>query len=511
MPQLPFLIVHGALVWKLVLAGLAAAAGALALRRSGDLRRATAGAVLAFAVGYAMLYELGQHLEIRDVAVDDAAALDELSIAAALPGTRARALRALHRGTERALTHDDAGLRRGLLLDAFVGNCAAPRLWGAGLLDEALTSARACAPELVTRILIELGRYEDAADAVDLYRRPREAMVAYLGAGRWTAAAETMTWLAASAPNRVGAGCFARYLAIKVGDLRALDALLAEPSEMCKVIAGLATGELPDAAAADTSDAAQLARELAASGSLDDLAGSGITQPAIWLADSSLVDRAEPARVERQRDLDAARDIITGKFVAASEKLHDPVDARIPDLDNWTYQRRALLVLLAVRSGGSLPSRDDDGTGSLEHLRRGVAEYLMAEWSPQMAGAPFESVTAAMRGDGEPLATMLRTCDRHWDRFLAPLLPEVLPHVVTHTAELREALRYYRNDSAYATGWGPASMITEDALYRDTALRISDVAEADRWQQIIERQAKTLSDRDRVIAFAIWDHLHMQS
>src|SRR5690606_25912947 len=104
------------------------------------------------------------------------------------------------------------------------------------------------------------------------------------------------------------------------------------------------------------------------------------------------------------------------------------------------------------------------------------------------------------------LATVFRRCTIYWLE-VPDLLLGVLPRVTTHRAELAAVLRLYRDDFSSAllrsTPFHVFGLFTQ---YRDVARLAGDPAEADAWEQILERHATVLADRKRVTAFMIWNH-----
>jgi hypothetical protein len=199
------------------------------------------------------------------------------------------------------------------------------------------------------------------------------------------------------------------------------------------------------------------------------------------------------------------RSLQVGDFDGAARELASPAS------ESSAFFQRALAVELAIRTGTELPSPRPDHHRFLDReelLRRGV----LPEDEQELDAFPkscelHEAVRQALAGDGGPLTRVFRTCDVSWP-MSRPWLPAVLPHVAQHRTELAAVVRSYRSSRSLGYRQSRFDVLHDFALYRDTARLVGDDEDATAWQAIIDRHAAMLSDRRRVVAFAIWSSFH---
>jgi hypothetical protein len=164
-------------------------------------------------------------------------------------------------------------------------------------------------------------------------------------------------------------------------------------------------------------------------------------------------------------------------------------------------------VNLAVRSGRALPPPIPGYQNRFSVFSESVLRGTLAPDSEVLdlrAGATCEvqaAVAAAIAGDGGPLAEKLRTCDL-WFWSEMPWLLAVLDRVTRNRGEIAAAVRHYRSTSS-SFYMSPFEALQDFEVFRDMSSVLGDAAEAARWQEIIERQARVLADRRRAIGFAI--------
>lgn len=461
------------------------------------------------------------------------------SIAAALPGSRDAALDHLDERLGRP--RSEAELQRGLALDELRGACPAARLASFFRLEQALDAARRCGTaEQVARMLAFLGRFAE----IDLAATGSPAASARLAiaGGRWSAAAAGAELVAerlrTEAPTKDVPDDWADRRVLRLRCLAALFRVWAgEPAAFERVPERAADTRCSALAALGLPVAAQAAA-LARIGSPDDestdllgelrIAAGGpprnhgaddfvhgslpvITFDWAWLAPFAIAARpsGSPWTYAELSMLAALR----GDFAAARREL-----AR-SELDDVAY---SLELMIALREGASPfpPPRADakvhPGIEDAVALRRGMRSSILSllhSVRPGCTTATQRALSAAVAGDGAPLADLFQTCPSSWGTApywgtLPTYLIAILPRVTSHREQLAAALRLYRDEFATSSYWNiPFPLIQEIALYRDLARIAGDREEAAAMQQLFERHAAMLADRQKVIAFLFWNEL----
>lgn len=224
--ELPFLVVHGAMFWKVALGALCVIVlGALALVRWRRARSARAVAprwsllfVLCVAGatafgGWKIEQQLGEHWRdacrnpyerFAEPPVEPRAPLaftnaDACVLAAAMPGSRTTALERIRDATINQPYRDAGSLDRAVEIAMFVDGCsgALPLVMAADRYDARLALARRCGDRRSERLaLMSLGQFEEAAaidapaqDPAKVEDHAQSDGATLILAGRWLAAA----------------------------------------------------------------------------------------------------------------------------------------------------------------------------------------------------------------------------------------------------------------------------------------------------------------------------------
>ena len=506
MPDLPFLVVHGALCWKLVLVALTVGTTYVLSQRTLPAIAVVVGGVSALP-WYICLYLVGQQfLPVHGVRADELTPLGTASLAAALPSSREDALRAIVYGTDKALAHDEAGLATGLALDRFRGVCPVDRLERAGDYLAAGEAARQCGSrEVRAGYLLMLGDFDQATRLMKATDRPEDRALALIATGRWREASVAVAAIDRHPADTVLKWCFGQWLAGHDQPDRGLSVLAIDPSESCQVFAALARGQVP---APSRFTPRGFAASIAAELSVPDLEqlryGTWDTSDylAIWVS-PSIAQPPEPQRAQYVSDLRASRDLYVGELAAARRELaSDPVE-----LDGYLFRgavssRREARIELAAIRGGPVPPREvDSRERTAADILRGDHMAIHGDGAPD-SGCDRLAIDQAMEGDGRPLATDLTHCtlrDGVNFAFLA------LSSRITMPGRLAAASRFSR--FGHDVFQPPFGRIATFARYRDVARNLGDNAEADGWQPVIDRYAAVFSDRDRSIAISVLSSL----
>jgi hypothetical protein len=399
-----------------------------------------------------------------------------VAIAAAMPGSRARALALI---ANIRVPNDDAGLELGLAIDAYEGGCGSQRLFHATHYEQAIAAARSCGDtDGELDALLALGRYDEAANVTGDRPTSREAVTALLGAGRWSDARGAIR----SAHRRKPAfRCFEELLDDFADSTRPLPDV-PDAGDDCGLLELLRRGERID----PYSHISALHRQLVPIVDLEPYDFARYHQWShheIWLApfvEMPLHQELAVVAMLRGR-LDDARNEITSATRPAPE----------------------LAAAIALMEGARLQSAPDTSIrfdDVAARARTGVIEPL-----DQYDRDDMPAFAAAVAGDGLPLAQLMRT-DGVWWSLRGAEVFGLAPRVREHRQELATALRSFHARRDFKK-IDPFEEIDNDADYRDLARLVGDVASASRWQTIIDRHAAMLGDRKRAIAMVIWQTL----
>jgi hypothetical protein len=450
-----------------------------------------------------------------------------VSIASAMPGSRTEVLETLAHGfSDRRFVHRGSMLPLEDELDDLLGDCwAARRQFDHVRLDDALASARACGDrDFEVGIQIFRGDYA-AALALG---SPRAVVREYaaIGAGDWkiaataadAVAAEAKTMRAATSTMRTNrerciAALFHAYAGdpdpfAKVADLRGQDgpaacrfaAAITQPPDgrdeaLQRFIKDEATRENHDY------DLLRLARQLHGPEADDGRLHFDIAffiQGDAWLA------AAGPGNdVAENREARVAIAVLRGDFVRAHAEV-----AALGALGRSDLTDVATVVLAVHEGTDPEVAYIHPAFEEVLALRRGTPSLLNAHgvYPEDCAPELGAGVSAALAGDGGPLARVFSECSVYYI-FMPKLLYGILPHVKEHRAELADALRVFHDSiTTFSFTNVPFRFVTQLADYRDTAHLAGDDDEANRMRSIIARHAHALDDPQRIIAFELVDN-----
>lgn len=434
-----FLFHHGDIVWKVGLVVLTLISAFL-LHRRFDWTWAVFSIPMIAGGWYVALCWLGNQLLPPAGPIDHIPA--RLIAAAAFPDARDTAVAMLER---KPTTNDEDGLAVRAAQTVMSGSCPSAVYEEVGRLREARVLAKLCGHQ-TRRYDFELGEFEVG----------EPSLLKALALGRFRDAASMVS---DETP------CARSLFAYWGGDASALVDLDVATSNYCRVLALVAHDQPVE------HDVFPIEYE-----SFADRLGLGTAyssrletdQPGAWTVRPDAVGSGE----QRVRDL--ARGTAHGG-------------------DLRTYEGREV----AVRTGASLfrLQRSGDWNDVYPITTGDVPEHLHVFPEDCSIREPFLD---AVRGDGGPIAEVLRRCRLYWPEHA--YLEALLPRVKRHRAELAVALRMFRERSI---GGSPFRMLDHYARYRDLARLAGDAEEAARWQELVDRFVTVLADRRRAQALAI--------
>lgn len=473
---------------------------------------------------------------------------DAVAIAAAMPGSRAEALEELSRQLERGFEKSDRVFELRLALDEVRGECRAFTLFSATRLEETVPAARACGETvLASQALAFLGKYEEAWNEPGRDKRPVVEGLLAIGAGRWREAAAAADARAVeyetskrtqyytdqnARTETLSMRCLGALFRTWAGDKPAFDAIAGrETHDRCRVFAAIALPEAERSAALAAItftqerdyDLQNLVAELRKAtdpamrwrdgyyNTIADIVGFGMNE-SIWFAPAQLaLGRTDLGQREQSSllGLNAGLRAFRGDL-AGARKLIDQQTAAEPD-GHYRYSNELALGLLdptARLPDG--PGYVHPGIDEMVTLRKGKipedVEYLLTgAFSGDCKARLLSGVKSAQAGDGAELAEVFRRCHVYWNSTQKALLA-VMPLVTKHREELAEAVRWFRNDSTtYSLGYIPFRFLENIAWYRNLAAAIRDTEQVATWQAIFDRHANLLDDRQKLIAFWMWN------
>ena len=513
-------------------------------------------ASLAAVGSYLLLHAVGHHASKR--AEKQGADIREpignwhpAAIAAAMPRSRDEALRHLYWRVDQWSPRTEAWFQLGRDLAAEVGECPLSKSTRMVRLDEALATARRCGNRAdVATQLAFLGRFDEIAVG-DLEDQVLATTVA-IATGRWTDAS-----LGTGRGIRPAAGAEARATAalererseyyaeeeaqqLALGH-RCLGALFRtwggqadafskvarhETNAKCRALAALTLPIDRQAAALEAiepdtfavrdfrSKTFAEAIRIAAGGTMSERARefSGVDSLAsgdrgtMWLAPFAIVAhaRSTPFTVSRLHGQLAALATYRGDFAAARREL--AVARTVADV-----RTESLAIAIALREGTPVPTlpagTDIHGLEKPYEMRLGKSigsDPFVSTYPGECESRLFAAFDAATTGDGEPLAKVLESCRVAWHTTPAYLIA-VLPRVTKNRERLAAALRLYRDDlTTFNVTNIPFELLDDVSTYRDLARLAGDREDAARWQQLFDRHARVLADRQKLIALLFW-------
>ncbi|MFT3697131.1 MAG: hypothetical protein QM831_28570 [Kofleriaceae bacterium] len=443
-------------------------------------------------------------------------------IAAAMPGSRAKALKRLAYELQE---YDRPSSRRGfeelVRVQELRGQCPVPEYRKVADYEGGLVVAKRCgSTDDQIEMLVMLGRFEDAEKLVTPATDSDEAMVVAIANGRWSRAAEIAEHFEAGPHTRMYYAevplhqCFGALMRAYAGEPNAF----AKVHTPCPIIeaSSLPVDQQAAAFAAlsfpkDNSgvEGARLELgapelELAVGPRTDNVfmptaSGSSalmfnIDQSWVYLA--PFIAAAHPADQwtdDAENDM-AGYETFRGDFAAAHAHL-----AKLPD-DSW--QKLDLALGIAIREGTPLPESDYrhssyDYTGALA-LRRGKYDQVARDTGRDL---PVEDLRRAAEGDGHVLARLLQTKLTYFDTNMH-LVMTLLPMIKSGQAEVRDALRFFRSgETMHISRLRP---LGDAAAYRDLARLAGDREQQATWQQIVDRWFAMISDRKKIVALLLW-------
>ncbi|MBA3458730.1 MAG: hypothetical protein H0T46_02130 [Deltaproteobacteria bacterium] len=474
---------------------------------------------------------------------------DAVAIAAAMPGSREKALEELSYKLERGFERTEEVFQLRLALDVLRGECTAFQLSTAVRLEEAVVVARACGePVLASQALAFLGKFEDAWNERGRDARPYVEGVLAIATGRWREAAAAADARVPDYEKRerskyyteldaqrsvLNMRCLAALFRSWAGDKGAFDKIEGRlTNQRCRVFAALALPQADQGAALAAItftvddgdyDAKHLVEEVRRvvdpatpwpdwyRHTVADIVAFGITQPT-WFAPAHLaLGRTDLSEGQLQSLLAANAGLraFRGDLAGARGLLERAHAVRPNGRDNYTNE----LALGLLDPSATLPDRPGGyvhpGLDEMVELRRGqiprdVDRVLMGSYSADCKARLLPAVRAAQGGDGEELAAVLRDCRISWNTTQKGLLA-VMPRVKTHRAEVAAGVRMFTSDSTTFTLKNiPFQFLEDIGWYRNLATAIGDTERAAHWQVIFDRHATLLDDQQKLIAFWMW-------
>ena len=460
-------------------------------------------------------------------------------LAAALPGTRDRALDALERqlvGFHLAASERASQLQ--LRLAELRDECPSRILAGQVRLDEALAAARRCGShDEVVRILALLGKYDEAERALAPDDVSSIATTTHIATGNWKAAARgadaRADELARETPSQYRTQ---RYLASVAGGQRCLAALFRSYGGDPRAFATLTNRGTGAACAIFEAASLPLAEQATAFLRIprtsldnpDDGTSAGVDLVADELAYAAgeprgamyggeaisalmfMFDRSRiwlaPFQLETHPTADGALlamatyEILRGDQASARSYL-----ARTGP----SYAHDEIAIGLALRDGSPIADsghRDHAGHDEAIALRNGVVDDRIEIYLGDDEAAPFRALLArAASGDGRALIEILELDRLQWQAFSIPVLG-LLPRITRDRDAVVAALRLFRNDlTSYSMLHLPFSAVSDMISYRDVARLAGDTTDASHWQAIIDRHVEVLRDRRKAVALLFWN------
>jgi hypothetical protein len=558
--DLPFLLVHGPLVWKAVLAALVAGALVLlwALRPRTARRWPIWTYIIAAAVtggaGAAAMVGIGKwpmstcwrasfDVAARALEADrpELSNASSCALAAATPGNWPRALESAVRFLDRHATRDERSLRQLLAASWLRVGCeernhfdgteltAAAHLVHRGRFDEAARRARECADRRYQHIaLVAAGRFAEAA-AIRVPATDKLPALPYaetlIAAGRWAEAAAAL-----DAQRRKGDRCIAELLRHHGGDARATARLreLADRSmdRACVVARSeieplderrrlllrseRAWGLAPFRWAAGAPDQGDLSDLRSAEQLLAQPEEASAVHHLPWLAASAraaLPADARPAQRSNVLRWLAVAQLLDGDRATAAVTARQAADLAAPLAGQQRALRDARFLPALVELYTSATTKLELSPPSPERfdprrllLRRGEP----FDSTPNIDEDKTAALATAQRGDGRPLARLLLkerivTSPRIDGDLLA-----VLPRMTVGQDAVTRYLVWFRDMHDHWAWHTPLTYRAVRAFQRREVLRMAGATpEAARWDAVYRRHDQVLDDRRKLIPLVL--------
>jgi hypothetical protein len=531
-------------------------------RRIGWIGR-VATVALATLASYASLRALGNHYaEARADAQDNGRpfVLDNtsrLALAAALPGSRDKALEGLEFVLELDRYRDRFTVeRRRALARLKRGRCG--DLWillPSGRLDEELEAAKVCGTQ---RDVMELQMLRgDYAAARSVWPRgltwPYREMALAVATGQWADAAAIAERFALEQDKDVTQAstddmrsvarrfarrshCFAHYFRSLAGDAAAVERLreladLKEPEALsCADIGALVLPPVERAAYLQKAqETAQMGTPVYSAANVQMLLWlSGTEQPYLDLGDvligiASGRDMGVPSEtwlfafgIEQWRG--NARNYVMalggrvfievqrGDFIAA-RKAANEASAVATAAHDARAERDAhdLMVALSIREGATSLATEPRTSGvrwlDSFRIRSGAPPEHVGVYPEKCKERFTTAVTDAQHVDGRPLAAVMQACDAYWSEVST--LVGVLPLVKNGRSELATVLEWWHDKGWDYDNKVPLVSTEYAASRRDLSRFVGDKETASRWGAIARRSVDQIDDRQRLTALVL--------
>lgn len=468
--------------------------------------------------------------------------------AAALPGTRDKALDELYHQVHYSLGNTEAALQQRLAMNELFDGCAGRmrQLVREGRAEEALSLDAKCKDDSAAMYAyLFLGRYEDAARiATPTNASFHQRILATIGTGRWAdavAVADEFVLSAARPPNAladdqlVGLRCYAdllRFFASEPGAAARVADIAGRSRHLtCLVAQALVAGE--------EHRLVRLAEAYKEISKSDRVKARVVAQIAWAYGARFAPDLNEPQAALLHpywRDVDewlAPHALAASNGGSAAWAWMPVVDVYRGDFD--AARRRLSELTLRLQEeptrdpsavaegveGMSLALQLREGTRELQRssssstvsfvvedavdLRRGkVVEGERKGLSLGNKGCfPHEALVAAARGDGAPLADVIESCRVRWHS--ASNILAVAPRVTRDRERLAATLRMFRGDPLDGGIGVLGGFVRDLAMSRDLARAVGDTPTVESHQLIIDRHLAAFLARERVVALLLWN------
>lgn len=445
-------------------------------------------------------------------------AIGRYQIAAALPGSRAKALDRIGYELSRQAVTTKAGFDNAVELEQLRGRCPIAIFRSFADYEGGLATAKRCGtPDQQAEMLFMLGRFADAQAVVTNNADADLAIQIALANGNWKHAADLVEVFDTNdVPHHqihytdeesiATRHCFAAMLRTWAGEPHAFDHIARGKDATCDIIeaaskpveqqaAAWAAVRIPHQdAGIDSARYDLLAPQLARA------AGTQLEgrMYAISNGASALMFDNEAAYVylapQSKDPVDqVAFDVLRGDLAAAHAEL-----ARLPA--GW--QTDELALGLAIREGTPLPDAKPQSPmvyDAATALARGEFDRVVKLSSPSEVDARV--VKRAAAGEGAALVELIGAWGRYFDMSVHTAMV-MLPMLKTDQAAVREALHYYRDGDTL--GRYDLREVWAACAYRDLARLAGETAAQKHWQDVVDRWFAMLADRQRLIALLLW-------
>ncbi|HEX4451273.1 MAG TPA: hypothetical protein VH143_10410 [Kofleriaceae bacterium] len=470
---------------------------------------------IAWAIGYAILVNAGDralHRGQHDRAIQGSlSAWDPFVVAAALPGSRDDALANVSHELEYNFEATDETFALRVAFNELQGYCPTWLFEQASRFDEAADVAKQCdTVEAQAGALTFAGRFDEAAALLSPNNHGALATTIAIARGRWHDAALGVEQVAADNERErplaaIATRCLGALLRTYDGEGDAFEHVAKqETSQRCAVLRVFAL-PVDEQQVGFKALLGKIDVDIIPESNLEILAGVGSHDPRLDGLDASVspvewLARSTPELSWPWRaDIDRVRGDATDFSAALHQAVADGFSSHHAD-QMADLARLFIGARVTTKSGWDPPwivlARGD----SID--RRDVGESDDTRNPCERARA----LNAAVAGDGEPLAKMLRDCPR-FSFFGSEVLDvlAVLPHVVSHRDAVAAAVRQLRDELLPVDDDHiPFAEIGVLAKYEALARLAGDRVSAQQWQAMRSRFDDVLADRRKIIAYLFW-------